>query len=164
MRPRTRSWRFRVPRLDAPGEPVGFLIDPSGAIDTVADDEAIRQSLLMLISTRPGERVMRPEYGCDLHRLVFSPNDDTTAGLAIHFVRQAVERWEPRVEILRVDANRATAIVRGDASHADDVPDAAQDERDVATHLAILLEYRVRATLQVDSIQVDVDLQEGVVP
>jgi Bacteriophage baseplate protein W len=143
VRPRTRSWRFLVPRLDAPGEPVGLVVDPSGAIDTVADDEAVRQSLLMLISTRPGERVMRPEYGCDLHRLVFSPNDDTTAGLAIHFVRQAVERWEPRVEILRVDANR---------------------DPDEATRLAIALDYRVRATLQAGSIEVGVDLQQGVAP
>lgn len=143
MRPRTRSWRFLVPRLDAPGEPVGLVVDPSGAIDTVADDEAVRQSLLMLISTRPGERVMRPEYGCDLHRLVFSPNDDTTAGLAIHFVRQAVERWEPRVEILRVDANR---------------------DPEEATRLAIVLDYRVRATLQAGSIEVGVDLQQGVTP
>jgi phage baseplate assembly protein W len=146
MRPRSRSWRFRVPRLDAPpGEPVGLVLDPAGGIDTVADDEAVRQSLLMLISTRPGERVMRPEYGCDLHRLVFSPNDDTTAGLAIHFVRQAVERWEPRVEILRVDAYR-------------------DPEPDQAMRLAIVLDYRVRATLQVDSLEVEVDLQEGVTP
>ena len=111
MRPRSRSWRFRVPRLDAPpGEPVGLVVDPAGAIDTVADDEAIRQSLLMLISTRPGERVMRPEYGCDLHRLVFSPNDDTTAGLAIHFVRQAVERWEPA--FLAFTAKGTAAVTR----------------------------------------------------
>ena len=144
MRPSSRSWRFKVPRLDAPpGEPVGLVVDAGGAIDTVADDEAIRQSLLMLISTRPGERVMRPEYGCDLHRLVFAPNDDTTAGLAIHFVRQAVERWEPRVEILRVDANR----------------DPYEE-----THLTIVLDYRVRATLQADSVEVNVDLQEGVAP
>jgi phage baseplate assembly protein W len=47
---------------------------------------------------------MRPDYGCELHRLLFSPNDDTTAGLAIFYVRRAVERWEPRVELLRVDA------------------------------------------------------------
>jgi uncharacterized protein len=143
VRARTRSWRFLVPRLDAPGEPVGLVVDPAGAIDTVADDEAVRQSLLMLISTRPGERVMRPEYGCDLHRLVFSPNDDTTAGLAIHFVRQAVERWEPRVEILRVDANR---------------------DPEEATRLAIVLDYRVRATLQAGSIEVGVDLQQGMAP
>jgi phage baseplate assembly protein W len=139
MSPRWSSWRFRVPPYDAPpGEPVGLVIDPAGAIDTVADDEAIRQSLLLLISTRPGERIMRPEYGCDLYRLVFSPNDDTTAGLAIHFVRQAVERWEPRVEILRVDANR---------------------DPDEATRLAIVLDYRVRARLRTDRVVVDVDLQ-----
>ena len=66
----------------------------------VEDDASIRQSLLLLLSTSPGERVMRPDYGCSLRRLVFAPNDDTTAGLAIHYVRQAVERWEPRVEIL----------------------------------------------------------------
>jgi phage baseplate assembly protein W len=136
-----RGWRFRVPRYDEPlDEPVGLVIDPAGAIDTVADDELIRQSLLLLISTRPGERVMRPEYGCDLHWLVFSPNDDTTAGLAIHFVRQAVARWEPRVEVLRVDANRD--LYEG-------------------TRLEIVLDYRVRATLRGDRIVVGVDLQEA---
>ena len=50
---------------------------------------------------------MRPHYGCNLQRLVFSPNDDTTAGLAIHYVRQALERWEPRAEVIRLDARRS---------------------------------------------------------
>jgi hypothetical protein len=95
---------------------------------------------MLLISTRPGERVMRPEYGCDLARLVFSPNDDTTAGLAIHFVRRAVERWESRVEVLRVDATR---------------------DPEESTRLVIALDYRVRATLRAGSVQVGVDLQEG---
>lgn len=141
MSPRWSSWRFRIPPYDAPpGEPVGLVIDPSGAIDTVVDDEAIRQSLMLLISTRPGERVMRPEYGCDLARLVFSPNDDTTAGLAIHFVRRAVERWEPRVEVLRVDATR---------------------DPEESTRLVIALDYRVRATLRGGNLEVGVDLQEG---
>jgi Bacteriophage baseplate protein W len=141
MSPRWSSWRFRVPPYDAPpGAPVGLVIDPSGAIDTVVDDEAIRQSLMLLISTRPGERVMRPEYGCDLARLVFSPNDDTTAGLAIHFVRRAVERWEPRVEVLRVDATR---------------------DPEESTRLVIALDYRVRVTLRGGTVEVGVDLQEG---
>jgi len=136
-----RGWRFRVPRYDEPlDEPVGLVVDAAGGIDTVADDEAIRQSLLLLISTRPGERVMRPEYGCDLHRLVFSPNDDMAAGLAIHFVRQAVERWEPRVEVLTVDADR---------------------DPYEATRLEIVLDYRVRATLRGDRVAVGVDLQEA---
>ncbi|HWU86812.1 MAG TPA: GPW/gp25 family protein, partial [Kofleriaceae bacterium] len=80
-------------------------------------------ALLMLLSTRPGERVLRPEYGCDLHRLVFEPNDETTAGVAIYHVRRAIERWEPRVEILDLDGG----------------PDPEDPGR-----LEIVLEYRVR--------------------
>jgi hypothetical protein len=142
MSARYRGWRFHVPPIDVPGAQAGLAWDPAGAIDTVADDTAIRQSLMLLISTRPGERVMRPEYGCDLDQLVFSPNDDTTAGLAIHFVRQAVERWEPRVEILRVDAGRD--------------PDPENDML-----LQIVLDYRVKATLQSDQLVVSADLERG---
>jgi len=138
MTPRIRGWRYEVPRFDAPDEPVGFVVDPRGAIDTVVDDDVIRQSLLLLISTRPGERVMRPLYGCDLNQLAFSPNDDTTAGLAIHFVRQAVARWEPRVDVLRVDASR--------------------DDED-PTRLGITLNYRIKATQQADQVTVPIALQ-----
>ena len=53
-------------------------------------------------------------------------NDETTAGLAIHYVRQALERWEPRIEILRLDAERPAS-------------DPAR--------LDVVLEYRERATL-----------------
>lgn len=143
MKVQSRSWRYLVPRFDAPGEPVGLVADPRGAIDTVADDESIRQSLLLLISTRPGERVMRPEYGCNLNQLVHAPNDDTTAGLAIHFVRQAVARWEPRVDVVRVDA-------RGDD--------------DDSTRLQITLDYRVRATQRAGQITLPVALQDGMGP
>ena len=52
----------------------------------IAGDAAIRQSIILLLTTTPGERVMRPDYGCPLHRLMFQPNDATTAGLAIHYV------------------------------------------------------------------------------
>lgn len=138
MTARYRGWRFAVPRRDEPGEPAGLRRDLSGAIETVADDDAVRQSLLLLISTRPGERVMRPEYGCYLHRLVFAPNDDTTAGLAMHYVRQAVERWEPRAQILDVDATRSP-------------------ESPVELH--VRLEYRVRATLRRDTLTVSVPLE-----
>ena len=56
---------------------------------------AVRQALFLLLSTTPGERLMRPGYGSRLHRLVFAPNDDTTAGLAIHYVRQAIAAGSP---------------------------------------------------------------------
>jgi phage baseplate assembly protein W len=105
------------------GVGVGVVTTPAGRLEWVQGEQTVRQALLMLLSTRPGERVLRPEYGCDLHCLVFEPNDETTAGIAIHHVRRAIERWEPRVEILDLDA----------------APDPEDPGR-----LEIVLEYRVR--------------------
>lgn len=82
----------------------GLVLSPSGGIAMVDGALSIRQSILMILSTIPGERVQRPGFGCDLYRLVFSPNDDTTAGLAIHYVRKALETWEKRITITALDA------------------------------------------------------------
>ncbi len=102
--------------------------------------DSVRQAILLLLSTIPGERVMRPDYGCQLHRLVFSPNDETTAGLAIHYVRQALDLWEPRIDVLRLDAERN-----------------AEDPE----QLTISLEYRVRATQQIDTTTFSFNLSGG---
>jgi hypothetical protein len=118
----------------------GLQISPSGGVDMVEGSRSVRQALLLLLSTRPGERVMRPNYGCYLHRLVFSPNDAATAGLAIHYVRRAIERWEPRVEILALDAGQ-------------------NPERPEL--LDVFLEYRVRATQRVEQLAFSVNLTEG---
>lgn len=115
--------RFVHPDLDASASGTGLVTTPAGRLEWAQGEQTVRQALLMLLSTRPGERVMRPEYGCDLHRLVFEPNDPTTAGIAIHHVRRAIERWEPRIEILELDAG----------------PDPEEPGR-----LEIVLEYRVR--------------------
>src|ERR1700709_1544794 len=93
-----------------PTKRAGPDLPPAGGIALARDDEAVRQSIMMLLATIPGERVMRPEYGCPLHRVVFDPNDDTTAGLAIHYVRQAILRFEPRIEILRLDAGAQPSL------------------------------------------------------
>jgi uncharacterized protein len=132
-----RAWRFVHPDLDAPEAVAGLRINPQGGIDMVAGRDSVHQALLLLISTVPGERVMRPGYGCHLHRLLFAPNDDSTAGLAIHYVRRAVEQWEPRIEILHLDAYR----------------DEAHPER-----LEIVLDYRVRMTRQRGSLAFSLDL------
>jgi phage baseplate assembly protein W len=154
--PSLNGWRFDVPRLDALDLPIGLMVGPRGGIDTVSDDDAIRQSLLLLLSTRPGERVMRPAYGCDLDRLVFSPNDDTSAGLAMHLVQQAVARWEPRVDVLRVDASRAEAPADGDGPG-----EPSPDLPDYSSQLAIVLDYRVRATGRTGQIAIPLDLASG---
>ena len=127
---RYRAWRFVHPDFDVAEGPPGLRLTARGGIDMVAEAASVRQAVLLLLSTRRGERVMRPEYGCDLHRLVFSPNDNTTAGLAIHYVRRALERWERRVDLLRVDAGR---------------------NPDNPTRLDIVVEYRVRATQRTES-------------
>jgi hypothetical protein len=83
---------------------IGLMLSPQARLAMAQGDALIRQSILLLLTTRPGERVMRPDYGCPLHRLLFSPNDATSAGLAIHYVRQAIARWEKRIDIVRIDA------------------------------------------------------------
>lgn len=101
------SLRFVHPDLDTHMTTAGLGTDAAGRVAVASTDEGVRQSLLLLVSTSPGERVMRPDYGCPLNRLVFQPLDQTTEGMAIHYVERAVRRWEPRAEVLRVDAHRS---------------------------------------------------------
>jgi Bacteriophage baseplate protein W len=69
------------------------------------DDADIRQAIYIIINTHPGERVMRPDFGCEIHSLIFSPANDQTAVLAERYVKEALGRWEPRIT---VDAVRVT--------------------------------------------------------
>lgn len=119
----------------------GLCLNLRGQLQRVDERASVRQALLLLLSTSPGERVMRPNYGCDLMRLVYAPNDDTTAGLAMHYVREAVERWEPRVEITRLDTSRQ-----------DPRPPRAGTDRSSSGALHLAVDYRVRATRETDSI------------
>lgn len=122
--PRFRTWRFVHPDFEMV-EHSGLRLAPTGRAEMVEEHASIRQAVLLLLTTVPGERVMRPDYGCELHRLLFASNDDTTAGLAIHYVRRAVERWEPRIQVLHLDATRSP---------------------DEPYRLDVMLEYRVRST------------------
>jgi uncharacterized protein len=119
------------------GAPAGPVTSGSGGIELVEGDQAVRQSIMLLLSTLPGERVMRPDYGCPLNRLMFWPNDATTAGLAMHYVRQAIRRFEPRVQIVRLDAG----------------PDPNSPER-----LLVSLEYRIRDTGTIESLDTSLAL------
>jgi uncharacterized protein len=95
-------FHFGIPGLD---DAPGFQVAAHGGLATNRGPGAIKQSLAMLLATKPGERCMRPDYGCQLQHLVFELADDTTAGLAMHYVRKAVERWEPRVQVMELDAS-----------------------------------------------------------
>lgn len=91
--------------------PVGF--DARGAIAESWGVERIRQAVMIVLGTRPGERVMRPDFGCELHSLAFAPNNPATANLARHYVSSALARWEPRIEVTEVvvaNDTRAAAL------------------------------------------------------
>lgn len=67
-------------------------------------EESIRESIMIILGTAIGERVMRPDFGCALHDLVFSVNDTSTATLAEFYVEEALKKWEPRIEVINVVA------------------------------------------------------------
>lgn len=67
-------------------------------------EKNIEQSILLILGTAPGERVMRPDFGCRIHDYVFQPNNATTASLVAYHTREAVLKWEPRVDEMAVEA------------------------------------------------------------
>jgi phage baseplate assembly protein W len=82
-----------------------FPIKPQadGRLAFASGEEKIRQSIWLVLSTSPGERVMRPEFGCGVHDLVFEANTPLLHGLLKTRVRAALTRWEPRIDVLEVE-------------------------------------------------------------
>jgi uncharacterized protein len=113
-------------RGDLVGSGWGFpaAIGRSGAVRLVTGAEEIDAAIRLILSTMPGERVMRPDFGCAMWNVVFAPLTAGTLGLVEKTVREALDRWEPRISLDRVEA---------DADH-----DRAA--------VVIQLDYRIRAT------------------
>ncbi|MGA1841575.1 MAG: GPW/gp25 family protein [bacterium] len=68
-------------------------------------EEDIREAILIILGTSKGERIMRPEFGCGIHEMVFLPLNETTRGLIRYHVEDALTRWEPRIELLKVSVD-----------------------------------------------------------
>ncbi len=79
-------------------------LDERGQFALVGGEENIRQSILIILNTAPGERVMRPDFGCRIHDLVFAPASPATAAMVERHVAEALARWEPRIEVKSVTA------------------------------------------------------------
>ncbi|NER93777.1 MAG: GPW/gp25 family protein [Symploca sp. SIO1B1] len=79
-------------------------LDAQGQVVMVGYEELVRQSILHILDTAKGERVMRPEFGCGIHERVFASNSAGTIGQIISDVKEALLLWEPRIEVLDVDA------------------------------------------------------------
>jgi uncharacterized protein len=95
-----------------------------GEVAMAAYDEDVRQSVLIILGTEPGERVMRPAFGAGLRSLVFEPATTSTRVLVRHRVQQALVTWEPRIDVLQIDVTLEAA----------------------RTRLVVTIGYRVRAT------------------
>ncbi|MCL1869481.1 MAG: GPW/gp25 family protein [Promicromonosporaceae bacterium] len=73
--------------------------DRTGRLALVRETREIEEAVRLILATAPGERPMRPEFGCRVHEYVFAPADAQTAGDIATAVRQALDRWEPRITV-----------------------------------------------------------------
>jgi uncharacterized protein len=76
-----------------------------GRVLFAADDQDIRQAILLILQTAPGERVMLPTFGCRINELVFAAGNASSLSLAQLYVREALEQWEPRIQVAAVAAS-----------------------------------------------------------
>jgi phage baseplate assembly protein W len=77
-------------------------ITPGGKIAQARHEQRIEESIFLILSTAKGERMMRPDFGCGIHDLVFAPNDATTLAVVTQMVRDALIAYEPRVDVLDI--------------------------------------------------------------
>jgi phage baseplate assembly protein W len=86
--------------------PVQIAADEDGKERIAASKyvQSVEESIRIILGTNRGERLMRPDFGANLNRLNFSPNNTSTAGLAIFYVQESLKKCEPRIELLNVDA------------------------------------------------------------
>lgn len=82
-----RGWAF----------PTG--VDATGGIALVSGAQAIEKAIRLILGTAPGERPMRPEFGCRIHEYLFAPANGATANDIGREVRTALQRWEPRIGV-----------------------------------------------------------------
>lgn len=106
------------------GTRFGLHLDRSGSVALVDGEDNIAQSIEIILRTNPGERPMRPRFGCPLADFVFAPVDDRTKAELSLVVRESLTQWEPRI-------------------HVEDVVVTSSPEEPNCLHLDIV--YRVRS-------------------
>ncbi len=115
-------------------------VTPGGRIAQARYEQRIDESIMLILSTAPGERPMLPQFGCGIHGLLFRGNDSRTIALTVHLVRQALNAHEPRIDVLDV--------------HAENTAEAPN-------LLLIRINYRVRATNAIGNLVYPYYVTEG---
>jgi phage baseplate assembly protein W len=78
-------------------------VDRRGGIALAHDETDVDQAIQLILGTAPGERPMRPEFGCGVHDFVFDTIDAGTVARMETEIRSALDRWEPRIEVAEVN-------------------------------------------------------------
>lgn len=116
---------------------------PDGNIAEAVYEDDIRQAIRIIMFTNPGERLMRPDFGAGLESFVFEPVSTTTMASIGRQVEQALNLWEPRIDVLEVKTST----------------DASERNK-----LLIDVSYRIRASNSVHNLVYPFYLQEGTSP
>lgn len=95
------------------------------AVTMLTDEEDIKSSLEILLSTKVGERIMQPKYGCNMDELLFNPLNRTLKTFVSELIKTAILYHEPRIDVEKID------ITQGD---------------DLNGELLVLIDFKVRAT------------------
>ena len=95
------------------------------AVIMTSDEEDIRSSLEILLSTKIGERIMLPKYGCSMDELIFNPLNRTLKTYVSDLIKTAILYFEPRIDVEKID------ITQGD---------------DLEGELLVILDYKIRTT------------------
>ena len=119
-----------------------FPVRPTerGRLVLLGGEEKIRQSLWLILATAAGEREMRPTFGCGIHDLVFEANTAALRGMVRDKVREALTRWEPRIDLVDV---------------------RVETPAEARNYLLISIDYRVRANNALFNLVYPFFLDEG---
>lgn len=122
------GWRFPI------------RVNPRGGLSYSSGEQDIQEAIWIILSTAPNERQMLPRFGCGAHNYVFAPNNPTTRGNIAHEVRQALTKWEARIDVLDVSVS------------------SVSDEQN---KLLIRVDYQVRSTNAFHNLVYPFYIQEG---
>ena len=139
-----RGWRFPI------------RVNQRGGLDWSEGPDRVRDAIWLVLNTGVGERVMRPTFGAGVQDYVFKPNSAATRVALAQAIREALVRWEPRIEIEGV---RVDAAVGGETVTRTDVADQVASE---SSQVLVFIEYRLRATNELFNLVYPFYLQEGV--
>ncbi|HEY9610350.1 GPW/gp25 family protein [Allocoleopsis sp.] len=124
------------------GRGLGFPVslNSQGKLQAAEYEESVRQSILIILGTAKGERIMRPDFGCGIYDVVFEVNTPSTAGRVSQAVQDALLVFEPRIDVINVSVNSGI-VARNPQTNEEKIQLASNGDV-----MLIGIDYRVRAT------------------